>query len=294
MVLNDAGRAVGKWYLARAGLRVCLVATTGDRVTTDKYGTRGNHRGCPSIRWFLNGQSDEGFPCKMKIAYTGLNLPEGKVKYNGRIFKDLAVKFQPAKSSPYYFEFLPEDYEAAHAIAIASDRVLDLLILDMDKIEGRLSRAKDPAEKRVLGKCLAHIEGEKPICDLYLDDSERGIVKALGLLSFKPTVVFEDTSLEATAVCRALMKKAGMMFFYTAGRQEVHAWFVHKGADAVTCAGKIHSDLALGFIKAEFVDCDDMMTAHNMNDARSRGLTKLVDRNYAIPENTILEIRFNV
>ena len=238
--------------------------------------------------------SDEGFPYKMKIAYTGLNLPEGKVKYNDRIFKDLAVKFQPAKSSPYYFEFLPEDYEAAHAIAIASDRVLDLLILDMDKIEGRLSRAKDPAEKRVLGKCLAQIEGENPNCDLNLDDSERGIVKALGLLSFKPTVVFEDTSLDATAVCRALMKKAGMMFFYTAGRQEVHAWFAHKGADAVTCAGKIHSDLALGFIKAELVDCDDMMTAHNMNDARSRGLTKLVDRNYAIPENTILEIRFNV
>jgi hypothetical protein len=251
-------------------------------------------RVCPSIRWFLNGPSDGGFFCKMKIAYTGLKLPEGKVKYNDRIFADLAVKFQPAKSSPYYFEFLPEDYEAANAIAIARDRLLDLLILDMDKIEGRLSRAKDPAEKRALGKCLAQLEDEKPICDLSLDDSERGMVKALGLLSFKPTVVFEDTSPDATAVCRALMKKAGMMFFYTAGRQEVHAWFVHKGADAVTCADKIHSDLALGFIKAELVDFDDMMTAHNMNDARSRGLTKLVDRDYAIPENTILEIRFNV
>ncbi|MDY6988409.1 MAG: DUF933 domain-containing protein [Thermodesulfobacteriota bacterium] len=230
----------------------------------------------------------------MKIAYTGLNLAEGKIKYDDRIFVDLATKFQPEKSSPYYFEFLSEDYEGADAIAIADDRVLDLLISDMDKIEGRLSRAKDPVEKGVLEKCLAHLEDEKPICDLAMDAGQRAIVNALGLLSFKPTVVFEDLSPDANAVCCAVMEKAEMMFFYTVGRQEVHAWFVEKGADAVTCAGKIHSDLAQGFIKAELVDYNDMMTAHNMNDARSKGLAKLVGRDYAIPENTILEIRFNV
>jgi len=230
----------------------------------------------------------------MKIAYTGLNIAEGKIKYDDRIFVDLATKFQPEKSSPYYFEFLSEDYESADAIAIADDRVLDLLILDMDKIEGRLSRAKDPVEKGVLEKCLAQLEDEKPICDLPMDAGQRAIVNALGLLSFKPTVVFEDASVDANAVCHAVMEKAEMMFFYTVGRQEVHAWFVEKGADAVTCAGKIHSDLAQGFIKAELVDYNDMMTAHNMNDARSKGLAKLVGRDYAVPENTILEIRFNV
>jgi len=230
----------------------------------------------------------------MKIAYTGLNLPEGKVKYNDRIFMDLAEKFQPAKLSPYYFEFLLEDYEMADAIAIANDRVLDLLILDIEKIEGRLYRADDLAEKGVLGKCLARLEDEKPVCDLSLDVSERAIVNALAPLSFKPTVVFEDASLDADVVCRAVMEKAGVMFFYTVGKQEVHAWLVKKGTDAVTCAGKIHSDLARGFIKAELVSYDDMMTAHNLQDARSKGLTKLVDGEYVIPENTILDIRFNV
>lgn len=230
----------------------------------------------------------------MKISYTGLSLPEGKVKYNDRVFVDLVEKFQPAKLSPYYFEFLPEDYEAANAIAIANDRVLDLLIIDMEKIEGRLHRAEDPDEKGVLGKCLVHLEDEKPICDLSLDINEQAIVNALGLLSFKPTVVFEDTSPEANVVCRAVMEKAGIMFFYTAGKQEVHAWLVKKGTDAVTCAGKIHSDLARGFIKAEILSYDDMLTAHNIQDARSKGLTKLVDRDHIIPEKTILEIRFNV
>jgi hypothetical protein len=230
----------------------------------------------------------------MKIAYTGLNLPEGKIKYNDEIFVSLAEKFQPAKLSPYYFEFLPEDYESADVIAIADEHVLDLLILDMEKIEGRLSRTEDPSEKEALKKCLAQLEDQKPICDLFLDNSEQAIVNALSPLSLTPTLVSKDTSLDANVVCRDIMEKAGMMFFYTVGKQEVHAWLVEKDTDAVTCAGKIHSDLARGFIKAELVSCEDMMTAHNMQDARSKGLTKLVDRDYIIPANSILDIRFNV
>ena len=230
----------------------------------------------------------------MKIAYTGLDLPQGKVKCNDKIFADLAEKFQPVKTSPYYFEFLLDDYDAGSAIAIANDSFLDLLILDMEKIESRLTRVEDETEKAVLEKCLAHLEDEKPICDLPLNDGEQPIVHALGLLSFKPTVVFEDTSLDTDLVCRTVMEKAGMMFFYTVGKQEVHAWLVNKGVDAVTCAGEIHSDLARGFIKAELVSCEDMLAVHSLQDARSKDLTKLVDHDYIIPERTILDIRFNV
>ena len=230
----------------------------------------------------------------MKIAYCGLDVPQGKVRYNDQIFMGLVDKFKPAKSSPYYFEFLIDDYEAAHAIAIADNSLLDLLILDMEKIESRLTRVEDAIEMAVLEKCLAHLEDEKLLCDLPMSDSEASIVNAFGLLSRKPTVVFEDISLDATRVCCAIMEQAGVMFFYTVGKQEVHAWLVEKGADAVTCAGQIHSDLARGFIKAELISCNNMLTAHNLQDARSKDLTKLVDRDYIIPENTILDIRFNV
>lgn len=230
----------------------------------------------------------------MKIAYAGLNVPAGKVKYNDRIFADLAEKFNPAKLSPYYFEFLSEDYAAANLIALTNDRLLDLLILDMEKIENRLTRTEDPAEKAVLDKCQAHLETQQPACNLSLADGEKAIVNMLGLLSLKPTAVFPDAAPDADAVCRAVMEKAGLMFFYTVGKQEVHAWMVEKGTNAVTCAGKIHTDLARGFIKAELVSCEDMLKAHNMNDARAKGLTRLVDRDYPVPEKTVLEIRFNV
>jgi ribosome-binding ATPase YchF (GTP1/OBG family) len=230
----------------------------------------------------------------MKIAYAGLEPLEGKIKYHDDVFVGLADKFQPKKLSPYYFEFIPEGYEAAQVIAIARDHLLNLLILDIEKIEARLSRTEDAAEKAVLEKCMAHLETQKPICDLPLDARERAIVNAFGLLSFKPTVVSAGPAPDVNTLCREAMDKAGMMFFYTAGKEEVHAWLVKKGSDAITCAGKIHSDLARGFIKAEVVSFEDIMTAHNMQDARAKKLTKLVDHDYVIPRASILEIRFNV
>jgi hypothetical protein len=230
----------------------------------------------------------------MKIAYRGLNLPEGKCKYNDKLFSGLVDKFKPKKVSPYYVEWLPDDCAAADIIAVAEEELLDLLVLDMEKIENRLSRTEDDYERGVLEKCLAQIESEKPVCDLPLDDDERAVVRALSLLSFTPTLVYGGTPPGADAVCREGMEKAGKMFFYTVGAQEVHAWLVDRDTDAVTCAGKIHSDLARGFIKAELVSCEDMMTVHNMQTARSKNMTRLVDRDFVVPRNSILDIRFNV
>ena len=229
----------------------------------------------------------------MKIAFTGFELTEGKVKYNDPILTDLEGKFKPDKVSPFYVELLPDGFEAAEGIALARDSVLDLLIMDMDKIEGRLSIAEEEVEKAVLTKCYAHLEGEKPVCDMEMNEAEREFINGFGLLSFKPTVMFDEAPSTDT-VCEAVMAKGDWMFFYTAGKKEVRAWFVAKNADAVTCAGKIHTDLARGFIRAEIVSHENLMTAHNFKDAASQGLTQLVEKDFPIPEKTVLEIRFNV
>lgn len=230
----------------------------------------------------------------MKIAISGLDLEEGKLKYEDPLFSGLVEKYKPAKQAPYYFELLIDDYQAADAIAITKDNILDLLILDMEKLENRLTRADDDEEKAVLKKCLDILEKEQPVCDLSIDESEKAILTTISPLSFKPTVILEGASVDANTVFSKTMEKAGMMFFYTAGKQEVHAWIVEKGTDAVTCAGRIHSDLARGFIKAELIQFEDLMKAHSFQDASSKGLTSLVDKDFPVPENTILEIRFNV
>lgn len=230
----------------------------------------------------------------MKVATTGLDLIEGKVRYNDPVFGGLVEKFQPAKQTPYYFEFHRDRYEEAQAIAIQADSLLDLLIHDLELVETRLSRAEDADEVKLLEKCLVHLEDHKPICDLPMDASERVMARRLGPLSLKPTAVLAEPVSDTDEVCRAVMEKAGVMFFYTAGKKEVRAWLVEQGADAVSCAGKIHTDLARGFIKAEIVRYEDLLATHSMQDARTKGLSRLVDRDFVVPEETVLEIRFNV
>lgn len=230
----------------------------------------------------------------MKIAFTGLDIPEGKVKYEDPILKQLEEKFEPKKVSPYFFELIKDDYDQADAIAVAGDHILDLLIIDMEKLENRLGRVAEDKEKEFLKKCIAFMEEEKPLCDLELSDEEKAILNELSPASYKPTLVLDKEPEDFNLLIKEVMNKAAVMFFYTAGKPEVHAWFVNKGDDIVTCAGKIHSDLARGFIKAEIVNIKDYGEAHNLNDARSKGLTNLVDRDYIIQEGDIIDIRFNV
>ncbi len=229
----------------------------------------------------------------MRIAHAGLGLPDGKHKYNDERFNALAEKFKPVKLAPYYFEFRDGDFESAQAIAVAREQALDLLIVDLEKIETRLARGAEPDEQALLERCQAHLEEQQPLCDLALDDAERELVRALGFVSSKPTVLLDGTP-GSDDVCRAVLDKAGMMFFYTVGKPEVHAWLVARQAPAEFCAGRIHSDLARGFIKAEIFAFDDIMASHSVQEARSKGLMKLVDRDFPVPENSIIEIRFNV
>ena len=230
----------------------------------------------------------------MKIAYTGLNLTEGKVKYEDPAVIALTGKFSPKKVTPFYFDFIPDGYEAADIIAISRERILDLIILDIEKLENRRDRTESPEEREALGRSLQDLEKEIPLCDTEPPEEAMEFLKQLAPLSLKPTLVVEGEISGPQELIPRALEKAGFIFFYTAGKDDVQAWLIHRGDDALTCAGKIHSDLARGFIKAELVGVEDLLQSHNMQDARKRGLTRLVDRDFIIPPGTVLEIRFNV
>ncbi len=124
-------------------------------------------------------------------------------------------------------------------------------------------------------------------------EPELTLLKTLAPLSLKPTLVAAEAP-ELNDAITQVLKKSGIIFFYTADKKEVHAWPVQQDSDIVTCAGKIHSDLARGFIKADIVSYHDFMQVYNMAEARTKGLVKLVDRDYTIHAGDIIEIRFNV
>jgi GTP-binding protein YchF len=86
----------------------------------------------------------------------------------------------------------------------------------------------------------------------------------------------------------------GLMSFFTVGDDEVRAWTVHRGANAVEAAAAIHTDLARGFIRAEVVSYDDFSASGSLAAARQRGLLRLEGRDYIVQDGDILNIRFNV
>ena len=229
----------------------------------------------------------------MKIGFTALELTEGKIKYRDEKLIALEKKCEPDKVSPFFIEFIKDQLVQADALVFAKKNILDLLILDMEKCESRLLNTDDAGEKEFLKKCLSCLEKEIPLCEAEFGENEQKYLKTLSPLSAKPIVIIDD-ELETNELIKKVLEKSGIIFFYTAGKEEVHAWPVNAGSDIVTCASKIHTDLARGFIKADIVSFEDFIKCHNMNDAKGKGFAKLVDRDYIIKEGDIIEIRFNV
>jgi ribosome-binding ATPase len=86
----------------------------------------------------------------------------------------------------------------------------------------------------------------------------------------------------------------GLISFLTAGEDEVRAWTIRKGTDAQRAAGKIHSDIERGFIRAEVVAYDDFIAHGSMAAARDKGLVRLEGKTYEVKDGDIINFRFNV
>lgn len=86
----------------------------------------------------------------------------------------------------------------------------------------------------------------------------------------------------------------GLMSFLTAGRPEVRAWTINKGTKAPIAAGKIHSDLQRGFIRAEVVAYDDLIKCGSMAAAKEKGLVRLEGKEYIVKDGDVILFRFNV
>lgn len=86
----------------------------------------------------------------------------------------------------------------------------------------------------------------------------------------------------------------GLISYLTAGKQEVRAWTIQKGTKAPQAAGKIHSDFERGFIKAEVISYDDLITYGSTTAAKEKGLVRLEGKEYIVQDGDVILFRFNV
>lgn len=95
-------------------------------------------------------------------------------------------------------------------------------------------------------------------------------------------------------VIKASYKLLGLMSFLTAGEPEVRAWTIQIGTKAPQAAGKIHSDIERGFIRAEVVSYDDLIREGSMVAVKEKGLMRLEGKDYVMRDGDIVLFRFNI
>jgi hypothetical protein len=93
---------------------------------------------------------------------------------------------------------------------------------------------------------------------------------------------------------RKAYETLGLISFFTVGEDEVRAWTIPEGTPAVEAAGKIHTDLQRGFIRAEVFSFEDLRTHGSERDLKKAGLFRLEGKDYIVRDGDILSIKFNV
>ncbi len=99
------------------------------------------------------------------------------------------------------------------------------------------------------------------------------------------------TELGRARIIRAAYDAVGIVTFFTAGEPEVRGWNLERGASAVEAAGKIHTDLAKGFIRAEVTAYDDMRAAGTLKEAKAKHLVRLEGKDYVVKDGDIIYFR---
>ena len=124
---------------------------------------------------------------------------------------------------------------------------------------------------------------EEELSSLEKEDKQE-MLEALGL---------EESGLDK--LIKASYKLLGLMSFLTAGEPEVRAWTIKIGTKAPEAAGKIHSDIERGFIKAEVISYEDLMNSGgSMFQAREKGLVRSEGKEYIMQDGDIVLFKFNV
>ena len=107
----------------------------------------------------------------------------------------------------------------------------------------------------------------------------------------------EELGIQETGIARLariLYRHLGLISFFTVGQDEVRAWTITDGSTAKEAAGKIHSDIERGFIRAEVVSYADFVEYQSMSKIKEKGLFRLEGKEYLVKDGDIISFRFNV
>ena len=183
---------------------------------------------------------------------------------------------------------LPEDMQAAAAdlALLTAKPMLYMANLSEEQLAGspKLEALSSLAEQE--GTSVVPICGDMEAEIALLEEVEerRAFLADLGL---------DRSGLDR--LVEAAYRLSGLITFYTAvGGKEIGSWTLQQGQTAQQAAGKIHSDMARGFIRAEVVSFDDLVRLGSEAAARQAGLVRVEGRDYLVRDGDVIHFRFNV
>jgi GTP-binding protein YchF len=217
------------------------------------------------------------------------NRPKGAAGGGAAVEGDVLARLKDhleAERPARAFARTAQEEEATRHLAFLSDKpaviVANINESDIGTSVGALSPLQAHAEQAgapLLDLC-AKVEAE---IALLPPEEEQSFLEAMGLAESG-----------RYRLIRTVYNLLGLCSFFTVGEDEVKAWTIRTGDNAVTAAGKIHSDLARGFIRAEVIPYDALAEAGDPKKAKEAGKYRLEQKNYSVQDGDILNIRFSV
>lgn len=201
------------------------------------------------------------------------------------IIKEQLENGKPART----LEFTPEENEFVRDLFLITSKPIlyaaniaedDLLSGNTDNDFVKKVKAYAASENSEVITVCASLEEQ---LSTLSDEEESEMLKEYGL---------KESGLDK--LIHASYKLLGLMSFLTAGADEVRAWTINLGTKAPKAAGKIHTDIERGFIRAEIVSYDALVNCGSESGAKEKGLYRLEGKDYIMQDGDVVNFRFNV
>lgn len=189
----------------------------------------------------------------------------------------------PARSA----ELNRDEQGAMHALGLASWKPI---VVAVNLSEDQVTSGDYPGKQGLAERCSAM--GAQMVEFSCAIEKEVSLLDAADQQSFLSAYGLSEPGVKRLA--RAAYECAGLISFFTCGEDEVRAWPIKRGLTAREAAGKIHTDIERGFIRAEVFSFSDLKERGSVRAVKEAGRFRLESRDYVVCDGDICSFRFNV
>jgi GTP-binding protein YchF len=211
---------------------------------------------------------------------------DAALKKKSEVITHLVQHLENGNPLSEIFDKHPEYREEVSEFQLLTDKpILYVANVDEEHIDGKIHHVDVVREIAAKENAKVIVLCGKIECDLLeLDQAEAmDYLKSLGLKrSGLESLILEGYEL------------LGLVTYFTAGEKEARAWTIEKGTTAQKAAGKIHSDIERGFIRAEVVSFKDFSELKSITAAKEKGKMRLEGKEYIVQDGDIIYFRHNV